>query len=325
MTDTLSIARDIVNGRRLLPAEANLLWDSDPIGLFLGADRIREHFKKKKINICNIINAKSGSCPEDCSFCAQSARHGAQVEKYPLADSLKIGEALDSAEKNRAGCFGIVTSGRRLSESEIDRVVEFVSANRGREIKLSASLGEIGEESFIKLKNGGLKRFHHNIETAESHFPKICRTHTFADRVKTAKAAKKAGLELCSGGIFGLGETRAQRVEFAFTLKELDADSIPLNFLNPVAGTPLAGAEPLSCEEILKSIAVTRYILPEKDISVCGGREVNLRDLQSWIFFAGANGMMTGNYLTTPGRGAAQDLKMISDLGFTVNDNGSCA
>lgn len=318
MADTLNIADDIINGRSLRSVDASALWASDFIDLLSGANKIREHFKGKNINLCSIINAKSGACSENCAFCAQSAKHKAKVEKYPLVSSNALNGALETAVKNQAGCFGIVTSGKALSENEVEKICD-ISENKGKGIRLSASLGELEFEQLKRLKASGLKRFHHNIETAESFYPNICSTHSFSDRFRTAKSAKKAGLELCSGGIFGLGETRAQRVEFAFALKELDADSIPLNFLNPVKGTPLACQEPLSCEEILKSIAVVRYILPDKDISVCGGREVNLRDLQSWIFFAGANGMMTGNYLTTSGRGTEQDLKMIEDLGFTVN------
>ena len=320
MTNTSTIADDIIEGRSLSEDNALSLWESDSVTLFSGANRIREHFKGRKINLCSIINAKSGACSENCAFCAQSAKHTAKVEKYPLVSSSAVSGALETAVNNRAGCFGIITSGKALSKDEVERICGYVSENKDRGIRLSASLGELDDELLKKLKASGLKRFHHNIETAESFYPNICSTHSFSDRFRTAKAVKKAGLELCSGGIFGLGETRAQRVEFAFALRELGADSIPLNFLNPIEGTPLAGKEPLSCEEILKCIAVVRYILPDKDISVCGGREVNLRDLQSWIFFAGANGMMTGNYLTTSGRGAEQDLRMIKDLGLEINN-----
>ena len=319
MIDAVRIAGDIIEGRGLTGGEALKLWESGAAELLSGANRIRGHFKGKKVNLCRIINARSGSCSENCAFCAQSARHKTGVDIYPLVGGTVVRSAVEDAVKGRAGCFGIVTSGKSPTGGDVEKICSYISENSGRGVRLSASLGETSLEQLVKLKKSGLKRFHHNIETAESFFPNICQTHAFSDRLKTAKAVKQAGLELCCGGIFGLGETRAQRVEFAFTLKNLDADSIPLNFLNPVQGTPLSGMEPLSCGEILKSIAVTRYILPDKDISVCGGREVNLRDLQSWIFFAGANGMMTGNYLTTAGRGTEQDLKMIEDLGLEVN------
>ena len=320
MTSTVNISQDVINGRVLKPREASALFKLEMIELLYGANRIREHFKGKKINLCRIINAKSGSCGENCSFCAQSAFHKTSINKYPLVGPEAVRTALEEAARSRAGCFGIVTSGKKLSGGEVEKIRGYVRENSKKGIRVSASIGEVSYEELVKLKKAGLKRFHHNIETAESFFPKICKTHTFSDRIRTAQSVKKAGLELCCGGIFGIGETRAQRVEFAFALRGLDPDSVPLNFLNPVPGTPLEGAKPLSCEEILKIIAVVRFILPDKDISVCGGREVNLRDLQSWIFFAGANGMMTGNYLTTAGRGTAQDIKMIEDLGLEIND-----
>ena len=319
MTTASKLAADVMSGYKITKQEAEALFEIEAIALLAGADKIRERFKGKKVNLCSIINAKSGSCSENCAFCAQSISHKTKIEKYPLVDFKAITEAVQTAVQNQAGCFGIVTSGNAVPESEIDKICASVEENKKLGIKISASIGSADLDRLKKLKKAGLKRFHHNIETAESFFPNICTSHSYSDRISTAKAVKKAGLELCSGGIFGLGESRAQRVEFAFAVKELDADSVPLNFLNPIAGTPLAGQKPLSPEEILKSIAVVRYILPEKDINVCGGREVNLRDLQSWIFFAGANGMMTGDYLTTSGRGTQQDLKMIKDLGFSVN------
>jgi len=310
---------DIISGHKISRQEAEALFEIDTIDLLAGADKIREHFKGKKISLCSIINAKSGSCSENCAFCAQSIHHKTKVEKYPLVNSEAITAAVQASVKNHVGCFGIITSGNAASESEVDKICVSIEENKKHGIRISASIGSADTERLKKLKKSGLKRFHHNIETAESFFHNICTSHSYTDRVATAKAAKKAGLELCCGGIFGLGENRSQRVEFAFAVKDIDADSVPLNFLNPIAGTPLAGQKPISPEEILKIIAVMRYILPEKDISICGGREVNLRDLQSWIFFAGANGMMTGGYLTTPGRGVQQDLQMIEDLGFTVN------
>jgi biotin synthase len=165
-----------------------------------------------------------------------------------------------------------------------------------------------------------MNRFHHNIETAPSFFPSICTSHTIEDKLKTIRIAKEVGLEICSGGIIGMGESAAQRIEFALTLRELDADSIPFNILNPIKGTPLSDIAPLHPTEILRTIAIFRFILPTKDITVCGGRETNLRDCLSWIFYAGANGTMTGGYLTTPGRSPDTDIRMITDLGLTVNE-----
>jgi len=320
MKNPIRLAAKIVAGYKIKKKEAEALFDLPAQSLLSGANIIREDFKGKKINLCSIINAKSGACSENCSFCAQSAHHKTKISKYPLVKSKVIAAAIKAAVKNHVRCFGIVTSGNSISEIEIDKICASVRENKEQGISIAASIGSLGLEEFKKLKKAGLKKFHHNIETAESFFANICSSHSYADRIATAKAAKKAGLELCCGGIFGLGESRRQRVEFAFALSQLDADSIPLNFLNPIAGTLLAGQKPLSADEILKSIAVMRYILPDKDINICGGREVNLRDLQSWIFFAGANGIMAGDYLTTKGRSADQDIKMIEDLGLKVNE-----
>lgn len=290
------------------------------------ANKIRKKFKGDLVKLCSIVNAKSGMCPEDCGFCAQSVHNKAETTVYPLISSDEIDAAHQKADKNRAGCFGIVTSGRTPTDEEVKILGETIAkiknrrlASGNRHVIVSASLGELSEERLLYLKNCGLKRYHHNLETSESFFPNVCTTHTYADRLRTLMAVKKIGLELCCGGIFGLGEGWKHRLEFALALKEIDPDSIPLNFLNPIKGTRLEKTPPLTPQEILRIIAAFRFTLPKKDISVCGGREVNLRDLQSWIFYAGANGMMTGGYLTTCGRSPDIDRKMIEDLGLRVD------
>ncbi len=195
----------------------------------------------------------------------------------------------------------------------LGRIAEQTSISR------CASLGNLTPDMIRQLKEAGLTRYHHNLETSENFFPHVCSTHSYQERLDTVRLIKRAGLELCCGGIFGLGEDMGDRLELAFTLRELGADSVPLNFLTPISGTPLEAQLPLIPREILKIIALYRFILPDKDIKVCGGREANLRDLQSWIYYAGANGSLLGNYLTTTGKPAAEDLQMIKDLGLQAS------
>lgn len=286
-----------------------------------GAEAIARSFKGAKVSFCSIVNAKSGACSENCRFCAQSAHNNTKVDKYALLDDRRLSAALDRAVRDGASCFGIVTSGRKLTGSDIDRIASFVSKNRNRGVRISVSLGEISFEDMKKLKRAGVQRFHHNLETAESHFPKICTTHSYRDRIRTVLNAKKAGLEVCCGGIIGLGESPEQRLELAFTLRRLGVDSVPVNILNPVKGTPMWKRQRLPVRDALRTIALFRFILPGKDISVCGGREANLGKFQSWIFSAGASGMMVGGYLTTPGRPVSEDKRMVKRLGLKIRRN----
>jgi biotin synthase len=293
---------------------------SDRYLLFAEASRIREHFVGNVVHLCSIINAKSGRCAENCAFCAQSAHHDTGAPVYPLVDEDEIVRCAALAEQNGAGCYGIVTSGTSINKGEeLDRVCRAVSRIKSETgISPSCSLGILDEETALRLKNAGMETYHHNLETARSFFPQICSTHDYEEDVATVRAAKAAGLRVCCGGIFGLGESFAQRIEMALTLRELDVDSIPLNFLNPVAGTRLESADNLTPLECLTIISVYRFLLPGKRLSVCGGREKNLRELQSWMFLAGADGTMTGNYLTTPGRPPELDRQMLKDLEMPV-------
>jgi len=296
----------------LSAAEGTRVYD-----LFRAASRLKEHFVGNEVHLCSIINAKSGRCAEDCAFCAQSAHHKTDAPIYPLVREEQMLESARVAEANGSACFGIITSGTTVKGAELEQILAALRRiRRETTILPSCSLGIIDEETAGKLKEAGMDTYHHNLETAESFFPSICSTHDYQDDVNTVRAVKKAGLKICSGGIFGLGETAAQRVEMAFTLKDLDVDSVPMNFLNPIEGTRLEGAANITAMECLKTVALYRMILPDKRITVCGGREKNLRDLQSWIFFAGANGTMIGNYLTTLGRNVDTDLAMFSDLGL---------
>lgn len=290
--------------------------------LFLGASRVKEKFVGSTVHLCSIINAKSGRCAENCAFCAQSAHHQTDAPVYPLVDKEKMLESAKLAEKDGSACFGIITSGTTVRGEELERILAALRLIRSETaIHPSCSLGIIDEATAQALKDAGMVTYHHNLETAESFFPYICTTHEYCQDVETIRAVKKAGVKVCSGGIFGLGETAAQRVEMAMTLKELDVDSIPMNFLNPIEGTRLAGAANITAMECLKTIAVYRLLLPDKRITICGGREKNLRDLQSWMFFAGANGTMIGNYLTTAGRSTEVDLQMFSDLQIITMGN----
>jgi len=311
-----------LNGQKVSFEEARQIYTDVkmPLGdLLQAANRIREHFKERRVELCSIVNAKSGNCSEDCKFCSQSLHHSSNIEKYPLIDEKQILKAAKSAKGNGATCFGIVTSGKGVaSKREIAVICRAIGSIKEEipDMKCSVSLGTLDKRSLLKLKKTGIAKIHHNLETSEDYFPKMCTTHTYKDRLRVLKDAKELGFKLCSGGIFGLGERREDRLKLAFTLRDLDVDSVPLNFLHPVKGTPLENKEPLSADEILRIVAIYRIILPDKDIKVCGGRVVNLGDHQRMIFEAGANGMMIGNYLTQPGRAPSEDLKMLQKLGL---------
>ncbi|MBN1824395.1 MAG: biotin synthase BioB [Endomicrobiales bacterium] len=310
--------KGVLRGRDVSFKDAVALESCGISALLFYADRIRRRFKKNSIKLCSIINAKSGSCGEDCAFCPQSARHDTGIKIYPLVSRKIIKKAFLNAKMNRASCFGIVTSGNALAEKEVKEIISAIKYIGRQGIAKSVSLGRVSLKNMVLLKKAGVGKFHHNLEAPKSHFDQICTTHTYAERERTIKNSKKAGFKVCSGGIFGLGEDFRQRVELAFALKRLDVDSVPMNFLNPVKGTRLANAKRLTVEEMLRTIAVFRFILPGKDIFVCGGREVNLGKYQNRIFYAGANGMMVGGYLTTPGRPVKKDLAMIKKMGFRV-------
>lgn len=303
--------------------------DKDLFSLLASADIIRQYFKGNKIKLCAIVNAKSGRCSENCVFCAQSGHNKTAVNVYPLLSAEEMASAARAAEKTMsATCFSIVTSGKSIySDSEIDSISSaLMTITQETGLNRCVSLGTLNREQIQKLKTSGLKRLHHNLETAESYFDKICTTHSYQERLNTIKFAKLAGLEICSGGIFGLGETPEQRVELAFALKELEVDSVPINILNPIPGTPAAEKnEPMSPFDVLRLVATYRFILPDKDIGVFGGRERSLGSLQPLMFIAGANVTLIGDYLTTTGESPDKDLQMIKDLGLEtegqINNN----
>jgi len=281
-----------------------------------GAHYLKERSFENTAQLCSIINAKSGRCQENCAFCAQSTHHQSSPPVYPLKSRQEIIDGAQQAQEEGSHCYGIVTSGTKPEAgSEFDTILSAIREIRNRfDIEPSASLGLLTEELAQALADAGCVTYHHNLETARSFFSNICTTHDYEEDVNTVRLAKAAGMKVCCGGIFGLGESEEQRVELAETLHELDVDSVPLNFLNPIKGTPLEKHQSISPMDCVRAITMFRYFLPNKPISVCGGRETNLRELQSWIFMAGASGTMVGNYLTTSGRDRDVDMQMFADL-----------
>jgi biotin synthase len=286
--------------------------------LFVGTDRIREHFKGQDVKICSIVNAKSGRCVEDCSFCAQSSSFQTDSPEYELMDVDEIVAAAKEAEAFGSNEFSIVASGTSLDDrKELDRVIEAIKRIKAEtQLETCCSLGLMPLEHLKELKEAGLDRCHHNLETAKSHFDKIVSTHTYEDEVDAIQNAKAAGLQVCVGGIFGMGESFAQRAELAFSIRDLGTQSFPINFLKPIDGTGLVHLEPMKQYEALRTISLLRLILPEIDLFVCGGREEVLTDRQEQLFSAGANGILGGNYLTTKGQDPKRDIEMIENLGL---------
>jgi len=277
------------------------------------------------VRLCAICNAKSGRCPERCDFCTQSVRFETDAPAHPMKDPTTIVDEARRAARAGAREFSIVTSGRALrSERDVAAVEEAVRrivAETGLEV--CASLGEVSREVLVRLRDAGLVRYHHNVETAPSFHPSIVHTHSYEDEVRVVREARDVGLKVCCGGILGMGETREQRVEMAFALKEIDPQCVPLNFLDPRPGTPLSDLDELTPLECLKIIAVFRLVMPGTYIFVCGGRERNLAGRQGEIFRSGATGTMVGDYLTTRGQPADEDRRMIDRAGFRVEGSGS--
>ena len=284
--------------------------------LFYWANRIRLKYFGSSVKACSIVSAKQGRCTEDCRFCSQSAHYHTSIEEFPLLETDKILDVAKCAEQKGSSSIGVVTSGYSINDSnDLNNICKTIKAiSKNTFVQPHGSFGILTKEIAESLAESGLKRINHNLETSESFFPKVCSTHTFADRVNTIRIAKETGLEICSGAIFGIGEGMDDRINLAFTLKDLDVDAVPLNFLHPISGTPYETCPPITPMEALKIISVFRFILPDKEIKIAGGREKNLRDLQSWMFYAGANSTMIGNYLTTKGRKVEDDLQMIKDL-----------
>jgi biotin synthase len=320
------LGQRVFEGRELSREEGLWLFgledSADIFDLLSWANRIRQHFKGNKIHLCSIVNIKAGGCSENCRFCAQSASYQTDAPRYSLIEAEQVLNAAAEAKANGVTALGLVAAWRGLEEGPVldelcERLEELKQTGKARP---DASLGIISSQRVAdRLKKAGLECYNHNLESSRRFFPEVCTTHTYEERVQTIKYLKQAGIKICSGGILGMGETRADRCELAFSLKEAGANIVPINILNPIEGTPFAGRKPMAPLEILKSIACFRFILPRQEIMVAGGRAVNLRDAQSMIFMAGASALMVGNYLTTLNQPVEKDLQMLRDLGLDPN------
>jgi biotin synthase len=317
------LGEGVLGGGHLTRDEALFLFNlensADIFDLLAWANRIRAKFKGNKIHLCSIVNIKAGGCPENCRFCAQSALYQTDSPRYNLVESEAILAAAKEARKNGIVGLGLVAAWRGLEEGPVldELCARFANLKQSGQARPDASLGIIKSQRVAdRLKAAGVECYNHNLETSQRFYPQVCTSHTYGERVQTLRHLKRAGIGICSGGIIGLGETREDRCDLAFALKEIGAHVVPLNILNPIPGTPFEKNPPLPVLEILKTIACFRFILPRQEIMIAGGRTVNLRDAQSMIFLAGASALMVGNYLTTLNRPVEQDLQMLKDLGL---------
>ncbi|MHC5180767.1 MAG: biotin synthase BioB [Planctomycetota bacterium] len=286
--------------------------------LLYWANEIRKANFGNKVKMCSIIPGRMGGCSEDCAFCAQSLHYDTAVDKTPqiLTDEQIMAGAREAKQKGVPN-FGIVYSGKKVSPEELDRLIALTERIKNElGMGVCMSLGVVSEQNMQRLADAGVVRFNHNLETSERHFAEIVTTHKYADRVRTIEAGLKAGMGVCAGGIFGISETEADRIDMALELRRLGVDMVPMNFLHPIEGTPLGKAETMPPREILRIVALYRFILPKTHLKVAGGRVLNLRDMQSWIFHAGCTAILSGNYLTTAGRAVEEDLQMLKDLGL---------
>jgi biotin synthase len=294
-----------------------LLAADDVMALANCANTITRTFNGDTVDVEALINAKSGRCPEDCSFCAQSSFYDTGITKYPLLPKKVLVENARKAKESGATSFCLVCAYRDPPEKDFQQICETISDIRSKvDIEVNVSLGFMTPERARELRSLGVKRYNHNLEAAESYFSKICNTHDFVERVRTAKIIKEAGLELCSGGIIGMGESKRQRLELAFSLASLHPEEVPINILIGKEGTPMAGFEPLDPLEAIKTIAVWRFIMPRTILKIAGGREVHLRENDRLALKAGANGIITGGYLTTGGNAPNKDIAMIKEIGL---------
>ena len=308
----------IKNGYLINKEEAKNLLTYDLKTLAVCADELRKYFLGDKFDLCSIVNGKSGKCSEDCKFCAQSSFHKTNTEVYPLLDTQDLIKDAKHHKDKQVRRYSIVTSGRKLSDKEIDKVCEsFVEIKDKVGIETCASHGLLGEKSLMKLAKAGVKRYHNNLETSRNYFDKICTTHTYDEKIETIKAAQKAGLIVCSGGIMGLGESEEDRIDMAFELRELNIKSIPLNVLNYVEGTAIERKKPITEEDFLKMVAIYRFINPTAEIRLAGGRNL-LSEYGKKAFYGGANATITGDMLTTCGNQIDDDVKMIIELGYEI-------
>lgn len=307
----------VVRGGQLSFDQALLLANqTDHVALYEKADMLRQHVHGDSFDLCSIINAKSGNCSEDCKFCAQSSHYPTEVEEYSLVDiDEAISQGMDN-QNNGVKRYSLVTAGKSVQLSQLKELGKiYKRLGETTTLELCASMGMLDAKKAKYLYSVGVRRYHCNLETSKSFFTKVCTTHTWLEKVDTIKVAQAAGMEICSGGILGLGETVEQRVELAFELRELNILSIPINILSPIANTPFEDVPPLTIEDVVTSIALFRFINPNAIVRLAGGRN-QFNDDQYQCFRAGANGAIVGNYLTTKGNNLQEDLKTISKMGF---------
>ncbi len=313
-----ALAHDVLYGHMVTKKEALALYNTPLDELTQGAETIRRHMCGNGFDLCTIVNGKSGACSENCTFCAQSSCSRADIAVYPLMTKDEI--VAEARRQDAAGVlrFSIVTSGRRLSAKEVDDMCDAIRHIRAEtSLSVCVSFGLLDEAAFIQLKEAGASRVHNNLEASRRFFPKICTTHSTDDKMRAIRAAQKAGLSVCSGGILGLGETREDRIDLALELRELGIKSVPVNILNAIAGTPLEGRPPLSGEEVVRTVAIFRFLLPDAAIRLAGGRGL-FTDKGRAAFKAGANAAITGDMLTTAGISVETDKALLNELGFEV-------
>jgi biotin synthase len=308
----------VLRGESITFKEAEaLLGTNDIMVLARCANTITRTFNGDGVDVETLVNAKSGRCPEDCSFCAQSSFYDTGIKKYPLLSKEELVEKAADAKQGGATSFCLVCAYRGPPKRDFQQICEAIKEIRSKvHIEVNVSLGFVTLSMARRLKKLGVKRYNHNLEAAESYFSKICSTHDFTDRVNTAKIVKKAGLELCSGGIIGMGENSRQRLELAFSLASLSPEEVPVNILMGREGTPLESFKPIDPLEVIRTIAVWRFIMPKTILKLAGGREVHLKNEDKLALKAGANGIITGGYLTTGGNAVNEDIAMIKEIGL---------
>ena len=316
--DIERLGNAVLQGRQISREEALWLYQQPLEALCRKGDEIRAHFCSNGFDICTIINGKSGRCSENCRFCAQSAHNHTGAEAYPLLPNEEILAQAKANDAQGVLRYSIVTSGKRLSDEEVERMCHAVRQIRKEtNIAVCISFGLLNEIQYRKLKEAGVTRVHNNLETSRRNFPNVCTTHTFDDKINAIRAAQAAGLSVCSGGIMGLGETVEDRIDMALTLRELGIRSVPVNMLNPIPGTPLEHNEKLTAEDMCRIVAVYRFLLPDASIRLAGGRGL-LADKGKSCFRSGANAAISGDMLTTAGITVATDMELLKELGYEV-------
>ncbi|MCQ2496943.1 MAG: biotin synthase BioB [Lachnospiraceae bacterium] len=318
--DVLKLAEEIINGKRIKRGdELSFFIDCNLEELCEGADLIRSHFIGDKVDLCSIINGRSGRCPEDCKYCAQSAHNHTNCEVYDFLPQERIVELCKVNAAEGVHRFSIVTAGKALTGEEFDKAIAAYEEMRDNcDIELCASMGFLSAEQLHRLHEAGVTSYHHNIETSKRFFPSICTTHTYEQKINTLKMVKEEGLYVCSGGIIGMGETWEDRLDMAVSLSEAEVDSIPINALMPIKGTPLENNEQLSESDILRTIAFFRYINPKAEIRLAAGRALLTNDGET-AFKSGASATITGNMLTTASCATIKsDIEMLKSIGRSV-------